>query len=117
MPSTNPHIRIRTRPSRSARPPATTMKMPEKRAVIDTAMFITLVVTPRSALIAGEMLSVVCAKSQNARTPKMMPKRSLSLPRYDPDCRVIVVSLLRFRLRQLFHLETVVSPGGARDTT
>ena len=41
----NPHIRIFTRPTRSARPPTTTMKMPENNAVIDTAMFMTLVAT------------------------------------------------------------------------
>ena len=49
MLSTNPHIKIFTRPTRSARPPTTTMKMPENSAVIDTAMFMTLVATPRSA--------------------------------------------------------------------
>ena len=81
MPRTNPQFRIFTRPARSARPPTTTMKMPENKAVMDTAMFMTLVVTTRSAAMAGAMLSVVCAKSQKARTPKMMPKSSLSSPR------------------------------------
>jgi len=35
------------------------MKMPENSAVMDTAMFITLVVTPRSSAITGAMFSVV----------------------------------------------------------
>ena len=65
----NPHIKILTRPTRSARPPTTTMKMPENNAVIDTAMFMMLVATSRSAAIAGAMLSVVCANNQNASTP------------------------------------------------
>ena len=43
MLNAKPHIRIFTRPSRSARPPMTTMKMPENSAVIDTAMFMTFV--------------------------------------------------------------------------
>ena len=90
MPSTNPHIRIFTRPTRSARPPTTTMKMPENSAVMDTAMFMTLVATPRSLAIAGAILRVVCANSQKARTPKMMPKRSLSSPRYEVGSRVMV---------------------------
>ena len=82
MPRMNPHIKIFTRPTRSARPPATTMKMPENNAVIDTAMFMTLVGTSRSAAIAGAMLRVVCANSQKASTPRMMPTSSLSSPRY-----------------------------------
>ena len=81
MPKTKPHIRTLTRPTRSARPPMTTMKMPENSAVIDTAMFMTLVEMLRSAAIAGAMLRVVWANSQNARTPRMIPKRSLSSPR------------------------------------
>jgi hypothetical protein len=47
---------------------------------MDTAMFIRLVPMPRSAAITGEMFSVVCAKSQNASTPKMIPNRSRSFP-------------------------------------
>src|SRR5947209_934629 len=75
-----PHCTIFTRPARSASPPMTTMKMPENSAVIDTAMFITLIWTPRSAAMVGAMFSVVWAKSQKASTPRMMPKRSRSLP-------------------------------------
>ena len=56
------------------------MKMPENSAVIDTAMFITLVSIPRSSAITGAMFSVVWANSQNARTPKMMPNRTRSFP-------------------------------------
>ena len=73
MLNTKPHIRILTRPSRSARPPMTTMKMPENSAVIDTAMFMTLVATLRSAAIAGAILRVVWANNQKANTPRMMP--------------------------------------------
>src|SRR5688500_8167331 len=80
MLSTKPTCTIFTRPKRSARLPMTTMKMPENNAVIDTAMFITLVSMPRSSAITGEMFSVVCANSQNARTPKMMPNRTRSFP-------------------------------------
>jgi hypothetical protein len=80
MPSRKPHCTTLTRPARSATPPSTTMKMPEKRAVMDTAMFITLVGTPRSADIAGEMLSTVCANSQKASTPRIMPNSRRSLP-------------------------------------
>jgi hypothetical protein len=57
------------------------MKIPENSAVIDTAIFITLVVTARSAAIAGAMFRVVCAKSQKASTPRMIPNRTLSSPR------------------------------------
>lgn len=80
MLSTKPHCTMRTRPTRSAKPPMTTMKMPEKSAVMDTAMFMTLVPTPRSSAMTGAMFSVVWAKSQNASTPRIMPKRILSLP-------------------------------------
>jgi hypothetical protein len=48
---------------------------------MDTAMFITFVETSRSAAIAGAMFRVVCANSQKARTPRMMPNRSVSSPR------------------------------------
>ena len=46
---TKPICTTFTRPNRSARLPMTTMKMPENSAVIDTAMFITLVSIPRSS--------------------------------------------------------------------
>ena len=58
----------------------TTMKIPENSAVIDTAMFITVVSIPRSSAITGEMFSIVCANSQNASTPKMMPNKTRSFP-------------------------------------
>ena len=77
---TKPHCTTFTRPIRSASPPMTTMKMPENSAVIDTAMFITLVSIPRSAAMVGAMFSVVWANSQKASTPRIMPKRSRSLP-------------------------------------
>ena len=68
------------------------MKMPENSAVMDTAMFMTFVATARSAAIAGAMLRVVWANSQKASTPRMMPKRSLSSPRYGADSGVIVAT-------------------------
>ena len=49
----------RTRPSRSARLPATTMKIPENSAVMLTAMLFTLSLIFRSARIAGAIFSVV----------------------------------------------------------
>ena len=51
----------------------TTMKMPENSAVIDMAMFITLVSIFRSDAMVGPMFSVVWANSQNASTPRMIP--------------------------------------------
>jgi hypothetical protein len=92
MPKANPHITILTRPSRSARPPMTTMKIPEKRAVIETAMFMTFVATSRSAAIVGAMFNVVCANSQKPSTPKMIPNRSRSSPRYSEVVRVVMAS-------------------------
>jgi len=80
IPSTNPACTTFTRPILSAAPPTTTMKIPEKRAVIETAMFITLISMPRSSAIVDAMLSVVWANSQKARTPRMIPNRSRSLP-------------------------------------
>lgn len=80
MEKMKPHITVLTRPMRSARPPTTTMKIPEKRAVMDTAMFISVWSTPRSAAMVGAMLRVVWANSQKARMPRMMPYSSLSVP-------------------------------------
>ena len=91
--STKPHCTTRTRPKRSARLPITTMKMPEKSAVIETAMFMTVVSTPRSSAITGEIFSVVCANSQKASTPKMMPKRTRSLPTKSVCERASVVTV------------------------
>jgi hypothetical protein len=56
------------------------MKIPENSAVIETAMFITLISIPRSSAIVEAMFRVVWAKSQKARTPRMIPKRSRSFP-------------------------------------
>ena len=58
-PKTKPDWTTFTRPMRSAAPPTTTMKMPEKSAVIDTAMFMTLISSPRSAAIVAAMFKVV----------------------------------------------------------
>lgn len=55
----NPQFNTRTRPRRSARPPMTTMKMPENRAVMKTAIFMMLVSTPKSSAMTGAMLRVV----------------------------------------------------------
>ena len=90
MLNAKPHIRIFTRPSRSARPPMTTMKMPENSAVIDTAMLMTFVPTSRVAAIVGAILRVVWANSQKASTPRMMPKSSLSSPRYTEGARTVM---------------------------
>src|SRR5437868_3812770 len=79
---TKPHCTTFTRPTRSASPPRTTIKMHENSAVMDTAMFITLIGIPRSVAIVDAIFSVVWANSQNARTPRMMPNRSRSLPTY-----------------------------------
>lgn len=54
--------------------------MPENRAVMETAIFMMLVSTPRSSAMTGAMFSVVWAKSQNASTPNMMPNKTLSFP-------------------------------------
>jgi hypothetical protein len=54
--------------------------MPEKSAVIDTAMFITLMSMPRSVAMVEAMFSVVWAKSQKATTPRIIPMRSRSFP-------------------------------------
>jgi hypothetical protein len=75
-----PHCTVFTRPIRSASPPMTTTKMPENNAAMDTAMFITLVSTPRSVAMVGAIFSVVWAKSQKASTPRIMPNRSRSVP-------------------------------------
>ena len=73
---------IFSRPTRSAKPPITTMKIPENSEVMATATFIMLASMPRSRLMSGAMLSVVWANSQNATTPMMMPNSSRSLPLY-----------------------------------
>ena len=85
MLSTKPAITTRTRPMRSAKPPTNTMKMPEKRAVSATAMFIRPAPSPRSFCMSGAMFSVVWAKSQKASTPRIIPSRSLSFP-WNPLC-------------------------------
>jgi hypothetical protein len=71
---------IRNRPTRSANPPMTTMKMPENSEVSATAMFMVAASMPRSRCMSGAMLSVVWANSQNATTPMMMPNSRRSLP-------------------------------------
>src|ERR1044071_4802188 len=58
------------------------MKMPEKRAVMLTAMLVRLSLMRRSSRIAGATFSVVCAKSQKVTTARTIPKMSLSVPRY-----------------------------------
>ena len=80
MLSTKPSVMIRMRPNRSARPPITTMKMPENSAVIATALFMVLDSIPRSRCMSGATFSVVWANSQNVTTPRMIPKSKRSLP-------------------------------------
>lgn len=69
-----------TRPSRSARPPATTMKIPEKSAVMLTAMLLTASEICSSSRIAGATFSVVCANSQKVITARTMPRMSSLSP-------------------------------------
>jgi hypothetical protein len=57
------------------------MKIPEKRAVMLTAVLLRLSVMARLSRIAGAMFSVVCAKSQNVITARTMPTISASVPR------------------------------------
>src|ERR1044072_2164935 len=73
------------RPSRSASPPATTMKMPENRAVMLTAILFRLSLIPNSSRIVGATFSVVCAKSQKVMTARTMPTMSLLAPRCVSD--------------------------------
>ena len=79
---TKPILIIFNLPTRSASPPMTTIKIPENKEVIDTAMFIIAVSIRRSFTMSTLMFNVVCANSQNAKTPRIMPNRSLSLPLY-----------------------------------
>ena len=60
------------------------MKIPENSAVMLTAMLFRLSLIFRSARIAGAILRVVCANSQNVMTARTMPVISLLLPWYDP---------------------------------
>ena len=55
----------------SARP--TSRKAVAMLPVGASAMFIMLASRPRSFCMAGAMFRVVCAKSQNVMTPRMMP--------------------------------------------
>ena len=82
---------IRTRPTRSAKPPMKTMNRPENKAVIETARFIWLRLTWGLATwsIGPPLISVrtlratvpiVPANIQKVRTPRTMPVSSLSFP-------------------------------------
>ncbi len=81
------------RPSRSASPPATTMKMPENSAVMLTAMLFRLSLIPNSSRIVGATFSVVCAKSQKVMTARTMPTMSLLAPRCASDVIAAVVDV------------------------
>ena len=65
------------RPILSASPPAMTMKMPENRAVMLTAILFRLSLIPSSSRIVGATFSVVCAKSQKVMTARTIPTISL----------------------------------------
>jgi hypothetical protein len=56
--------------------------LPENRALMLTAVLLTLSVIPRLSRMAGAMFSVLCAKSQNVNTASTMPKMTVSVPRY-----------------------------------
>ena len=78
--SPKPSRMMRMRPSRSARPPITTVKMPENSEVSDTATFIVPEATPRSRRMSGATFSMVWANSQKVTSPAIMPNSSRSLP-------------------------------------
>src|SRR6185295_16208332 len=76
--------------------------MPEKRAVMLTAMLIRLSLSRSSSRIVGATFSVVCAKSQKVTTARTIPKMSLSVPRYASGTAVAVVeTMTRPSLHQL----------------
>lgn len=68
-----PIMRIRPRPTRSASPPATTMKMPENREVIETARLAIVGAMPSSPWMPGMTLSRVWANSQKVMTERTIP--------------------------------------------
>src|ERR1044072_1431138 len=68
--------------------------MPEKRAVMLTAMLMRLSLSRSSSRIVGATFSVVCAKSQKVTTARTIPKMSLSVPRYSPGAAAAVVEVI-----------------------
>src|ERR1043165_524300 len=100
--SAKPTWVIFNRPRRSARPPATTMKIPENRAVMLTAILFRLSLIRNSSRIAGATFSVVCAKSQKLMTARTMPRISLLAPRCVLAVAAAVVELkTRTSLRKI----------------
>ena len=91
----SPALVSRTRPMRSARLPAMTIKIPENSAVMLTAMLFKLSLMFRSARIAAAILRVVCAKSQNVTTARTTPVIRRLPPWYDP----VAVEGLMMKLR------------------
>ena len=78
----NSILKIFTRPTLSANPPITTMKIPEKSAVSYTAMFIVSASTPSASIIAGDTIIIELAKSQKVNTARIKPISTLSVPLY-----------------------------------
>jgi hypothetical protein len=81
-PKTMPTLVSLTRPNLSARPPAITMTMPENKAVILTAMLLTLSAIRKSSRIVGATFKVVCANNQKVTTARTIPRTSLLSPWY-----------------------------------
>ena len=69
-----------TRPNWSARPPATTINIPENSAVMLTAMLLSLLVICRSSRMVGATFKVVWAKSQKVTTARTIPRINRLLP-------------------------------------
>ena len=80
MLKTSPIFVILTRPNLSPKPPMTTIKIPENRAVILTAILLVFTSMPKSVRMVGAIFKVVCAKSQKVITPKTIPSSNLSFP-------------------------------------
>jgi hypothetical protein len=78
----NPILIIFNLPTLSARPPSTTINIPENKVAIETAMFINDVSIRRSLAMSTLMFNMVCANSQKANTPRMIPNNNLSFPLY-----------------------------------
>src|ERR1044072_3727044 len=91
--------------------------MPEKRAVMLTAMLMRLSLSRSSSRIVGATFSVVCAKSQKVTTARTIPKMSLSVPRYASGAAAAVVEVMTQpslrQIRQGRHHQGL-RPGGQR---
>lgn len=82
MPITMPRRMILTAPRRSARPPAATMSIPEKRAARETARFETPDPRPSEAWTTGWIASSDWVNSQNDSTESTIPSSHRSVGRH-----------------------------------